>query len=259
MLETEAAIKDVCDKAQEKIFAKVLEHYKKHPGNAWSGQYLVDLEKTVKALYKDLGIDIGNQFKQGLPKTMQEFYNKAAAELHKAGKRNAILGKPDTGSVKFFLNNAFEDIAGRTTKMTQDHIRQLRTISAEVLRTTSLTGATRQQVTKQLLAKAMEIPGFKFVDNGGRQWKDEAYFKMLARTELMQAGRAAYDDKCAAEGCDVMMLDYSGKCCDACAKWEGKLFSLTGATKGLPTKRIWRRTGFFIQTARIVTAQCRIT
>ncbi len=245
VLATEAEIAKICERAQEEIFAKVLAHYRKNPGNAWSGKYLVDLEKTVKALYRQLGVDIGAQFKQGLPQTMREFYDRAAAQLKTAGKRNAILGGPDTGRVNYFLNNSFEQIAMRTTRMSFDHIKQLRTISAEVLRTASITGATRQQVTKQLLDKAMQIPGFKFTDNGGRVWKEEAYFKMLARTELMNAGRTAYDEKCAAEGCDVMMLDYSGNCCDACAHYEGELFSLTGATPGLPTKADLEAAGVF--------------
>ncbi len=124
----------------------------------------------------------------------------------------------------------------RTTRMSFEHIKHLRTLSADVLRTASLTGAPREQVTKEMLAKASEIPGFKFVANNGVVWKDQVYFKMLARTELMNAGRAAYDDTCTAEGSDVVMLDYSGDPCEKCAKWEGRLFSLTGATPGLPTK-----------------------
>lgn len=245
VLATEDAIAKVCDRAQQQIFARVLEHYHRHPGNAWSGKYLVDLEKTVKAMYRRLGIDIGEQFREGLPQTMREFYDRAAAQLKTAGVRNNMLGAPDAGRVNYFLNSSYEQIAMRTTRMSFDHIKQLRTISAEVLRTASMTGETRQQVTKRLLERAMEIPGFKFTDNGGRAWKDEAYFKMLARTELMNAGRAAYDDKCAAEGCDVMMLDYSGNCCEACAKYEGQLFSLTGATPGLPTKADLEAAGVF--------------
>ena len=245
VLATEQEIAAICEKAREQIFAKVLDHYNRHPGSAWSGHYLVDLEKTVKALYKQMGVDIGGAFRDGLPKTMREFYDRAAKDMVKMGRRNAMLGAPDTDRVNYFLNSSFEQVAMRTTKMSFDHIRQLRSVSAEVLRTASLTGQTRAQVTRELLARASEIPGFKFTDNGGREWKDEAYFRMLARTELMNAGRAAYDDKCAAEGCDVMMLDYSGNCCEACAKWEGQLFSLTGATPGLPTKADLEAEGVF--------------
>lgn len=60
---------------------------------------------------------------------------------------------------------------------------------------------------------------------------------MLARTELMNAGRAAYDEQCAEDGYDIVELDVSGNSCEDCAKWEGQIFSLTGATEGIPTKQ----------------------
>ena len=234
---TQKKISEICDKAIEQISSKVLMHYKKHPDAAWTGHNLVDLEKTIKAVYKDMGMSIGKSFKSGLSTSMQDAYDKAVEDLKTNGKRNAILGKPNTGLVKQYMESTFEQVAMRTTKMSHDHIQKLRNLSADVLRTASLTGASRAEVTKQMLARASEIPGFKFVGNNGVEWKDKTYFSMLARTELMNASRAAYDDKCAAEGCDVVELDIGGNCCDACAKWEGKQFSLTGATKGLPTKQ----------------------
>lgn len=235
--ETQKKVAALCDKALEKISATILQHYKKHPDSAWTGHSLVDLEKTIKAVYKDMGVSIGKTFKSGLSETMQDAYDKAVEDLKTHGKRNAILGKPNTGLVKQFMDSTFEEIAGRTTMMSQDHIRQLRNLSADVLRTAALTGASRAEVTRDMLARASEIPGFKFVGKNGAEWKNKTYFSMLARTELMNANRSAYDQKCAEEGCDVVELDIGGICCDACAKWEGKQFSLTGATKGLPTKQ----------------------
>ena len=243
--ETEKKVAGICDKAISAIQQKVLAHYQKHPDSAWSGHYLVELEKTIKAVYKDMGLKIGSSFKSGLSENMQSMYDKAVEDMKKAGKHNAILGKPNTAIVKNYMESSFEEIAMRTTKMSFEHIRALRSMSADVLRTASLTGASRAEVTKEFLARAQEIPGFKFVANNGAEWSNKAYFTMLARTELMNAGRAAYDQKCADEGCDVVELDIGGKCCDACAKWEGKQFSLTGATKGLPTKADLEADGVF--------------
>ena len=53
----------------------------------------------------------------------------------------------------------------------------------------------------------------------------------------MNAGRAAYDEQCAEDGYDIVELSVSGNSCDECAKWEGQIFSLTGATPGIPTKQ----------------------
>ncbi len=236
VLATEAEIDKICEDAKHQIYDKVQAHVDKHPGDAFSGHYLVDLEKSLKALYKMTGNKVAGAFKKGLPATMQAFYAQAAKDMKTRGTRNAILGKVDERRINDQLDSAFQQVAMRTTKMTFQHIQQLRQISAEVFRTATLTGASRKEVTRQLLDKAKQIPGFKFVANNGVVWSDQAYFKMLARTELMQAGRRSYEEKCAEEGYDIVRLDYSGDSCDACGKWEGKLFSLTGATPGLPTK-----------------------
>ncbi len=61
---------------------------------------------------------------------------------------------------------------------------------------------TRKEVSKEMLQRAMEIPGFEFIDAGGRKWSNKSYFDMLARTELMNAGRASHVRK-AAMGADA--------------------------------------------------------
>ena len=242
---TQKKIAEICDKAIAAMQKHVLEHYQQHPDSAWSGHYLVDLEKTIKGVYRSMGIDIGGAFRDGLTDNMQAMYDKAVEDMKTMGLRHNLLGKPNTTIVKNYMESSFEQVAMRTTKMSFEHIRALRSMSADVLRTASLTGASRADITREFLARAQEIPGFKFTAANGAEWSNKAYFTMLARTELMNAGRAAYDQKCADEGCDVVELDYSGNCCEACARWEGKQFSLTGATKGLPTKADLEEDGVF--------------
>ena len=227
----------ISDKAREEIYRKVLAHYQKHPGSPWSGAPLRDLEMMIRAFYADLGLKYQAEFKATLPPVMQKFYDTAVAEMKTAGVRNAVLGKPDTKRVKYFLESAFEQVAMKTQNMSFQHVRALRDITADVTRQMSLTGATRRQVSKALLSRVMEIPGFEFIDKSGTKWRLKSYFDTLARTELMTAARASYDDKCAEEGFDVMKLTTSGNSCDKCARYEGRLFSLSGSTPGLPSKQ----------------------
>lgn len=243
--EARAKFDAISDKARETIYRKVLEHYQKHPGSPWSGAPLRDLELMIKQFYSDMGLKYDKVFRETLPPIMQKYYDRAVEEMKSAGVRNAILGKPDTARVKYFLDSAFEQVAMKTQNMSFQHIRALRTITADVTRQMSITGATRRQVSKELLNRAMEIPGFAFIDKSGEKWQLKSYFNTLARTELMNAARASYDDKCSEEGFDVMKLTTSGKSCDHCSKYEGKLFSLTGTTKNLPTKQDLMDDGVF--------------
>lgn len=226
----------ISEKARREIFQKVLKHFQKHPGSPWSGKPLVELEQSIKAFYAEMGWEYTEVFRETLPETMQRYYDTAVSEMRKAGLQRAIVGKPDPKRVKYFMDSTFEQVAMKTNNMSFQHIKQLRAIAADVTRQMSITGATRKEVSKAMLNKALEIPGFQFIDKGGTKWQAKSYFDMLARTELMNAARASYDDKCAEEGFDVVELTYSGHSCSSCDRWEGRLFSLTGATKGLPTK-----------------------
>ena len=235
----------ISERSRARIYQLVSDHYKRHPGSPWSGKYLVELERSIKAFYKEMGEEYQEVFRDTLPAEMQDFYDRAVKEIKTAGTYKAILGKPDPKRVKYMLESSFEQVALKTDKMALDHIRSLRQISAEVFRDMSLTGSTRQQVSKALYDRAMTIPGFEFIDKSGQKWSAKSYFKMLARTELMNAGRASYDEKMAEEGFDVMKLSTSGNSCDKCARFEGKLFSLSGATPGLPTKADLEAAGVF--------------
>jgi len=235
----------VSEFARQQVYAYVLDHFKRHPLSPWNGRPLVELERSLKAFYASVGEKYRACFRDTLPDIMKEFYDKAVKEIRSAGKYNAIIGEPDAGRIKYFLDSTYKQVAMRTDKMLFDHIRALRSLSADVFREVSLTGATRSEVSKKLLDRALEIKGFEFKDVGGTTWQNKAYFKMLARTELMNAARASYDDKVAEEGFDVMLLTVSGECCEKCARYEGCLFSLTGATPGLPSKQDLLDNGVF--------------
>ena len=236
---------DISQQARERIYALVMNHAKKNPNSPWSGKYLVELERSIKAFYKDMGMKYQGAFRDTLPDMMKSYYDAAAEEIKTAGVYKAIKGEPDPARVKYFLESSFDQVAMKTDKMSFEHIKQLRNISADVIREMSITGNTRREVSKMMIDRALKIKGFEFTDNAGKKWSNRSYFNMLARTELMNAARASYDDKMASEGFDVMKLSTSGKSCDSCAKYEGKLFSLTGATAGIPSKADLEADGVF--------------
>ena len=235
----------ISQQARDRIYALVMNHAKKNPNSPWSGKYLVDLEKSVKAFYKEMGEEYNEAFRDTLPEMMKSYYDAAVEEIKTAGVYKAIKGEPDPKRVKYFLESSFDQVAMKTDKMSFEHIKQLRSIAADVIREMSITGNTRREVSNAMLDRALKIKGFEFTDKSGAKWSNKSYFNMLARTELMNAARASYDDKMASEGFDVMKLSISGNSCDHCAKYEGKLFSLTGATAGIPSKADLEADGVF--------------
>lgn len=240
--ETARTFSEIYEQAKARIFAKVLAHARKYPNSPYSGRPLVSLEKALRAEYDKLGIDLGDKFQSALPAVMKDFYTIAAEDMKKTSK---VVGKIDTGRIDYFVKDSLESIAGATTRMKASHVRELRKISAEVFRQASLTGDTRKQVSKTLLERAMNIPGWEFIDNAGSKWDSKNYFDMLARTQLMEAGRQSYLDHCAQNDCDVVVISTSGGSCPKCTPWEGRLVSISGATPGLPTLEDARASGLF--------------
>lgn len=241
---TVTTIDAIMRSARARMIAETMAHAQKYPNSPWSGAGLVRLEKTVREFYNTLGNDIKDAFKQSLPQVMLDFFNRAKAAIAADGGTE-LIGEPSTARIQYFLNSAFEQVAMRTDKMRFDHIQHLRRVASQVMRETALTGETRREVSKRLLADATSVQGWQFTDKAGRKWRNKSYFEMLARTELMNAGRAAYEDAAVEAGYDVFQLSFSGDSCEACARWEGRLFSLTGATRGLPTKEDLEEDGVF--------------
>lgn len=244
-LDNEKAVNRILAQSMRKVQDIVRRKLAAGKDKALAGKGLADFEQTVRAFYDSLGVKIGRSLRDGLDEGMKEAYDAAKDAMRTDGKRRAILGKPDTATINRYMQGTFEEIAMRTNKMAAEHIRHLREVGAEVFRTAAFTGQTRREVTRELMEKAAQIPGFRFIDHGGTVWKDATYFKMLARTETMNTGRAIYDDTCAKNGYDVVRLSHSGNSCEACSAYEGTVFSLTGATPGIPTKQDLLDAGVF--------------
>lgn len=224
----------IYEEAKARIMARAIAHANRFPNSPYSGRNLIELEKAMRAEYERLGIDLGQEFRDTLPLVMRKFYDYAKATFADDSS-NKIIGEIDKARIDYFLKDSFESVAGATQRMAVTHVRALRSISADVFRQTSITGETRKQVSKLMLDRALNVPGFQFIDNSGAKWQAQNYFEMLARTQLMNAGRQSSYDFCANNECDIVRVSISGNSCEKCAPFENTLLSITGATDGLTT------------------------
>ncbi len=238
-------IGSICDRSRDDIRARLLEHIDEHPNSPWSYAHVARLERTLTEMYQQWGASVNAVFSDFLPREYQAGYERAKAELKQSGVWQNITGGPDLRRIQNALDSVYNNVALRTDKMTFDHIRQLRNFSAKVFRESTITGETQKQVSDRLENEALQVPGFQFTDIAGRKWSHKSYFEMLARTELMNGARDSYEQECAEQGYNIMLLSVSGHCCDACAKYEGQYFSIGPNKYGLPTKDDLEAEGVF--------------
>jgi hypothetical protein len=92
---------------------------------------------------------------------------------------------------------------------------------------------TAQNIRSNLADKG--ITGFK--DAAGRNWDMETYSEMVARTSTRETMLTGTKNRLLEYDIDLVEIvgGSSEKTCKACQRWDGRVVSLTGKTKGYPT------------------------
>ena len=91
----------------------------------------------------------------------------------------------------------------------------------------------------------MNTTGLKYTtlrDSAGRMWKPDNYARMYANTRDSQFRDEIFQDQTIELGQDVVQVSDHGTSTPICKLFEGKVYSLTGATPGLPV--LPQRPGF---------------
>ena len=96
-------------------------------------------------------------------------------------------------------------------------------------------GTTIDDTAKELV-KQIEAQGITgLVDKRGRELNIASYARTLAYTELAESGRTAVRNVAAQNGFDLVVVSSHNSKHAECARFEGKVLSLSGATKGFMT------------------------
>lgn len=131
--------------------------------------------------------------------------------------------------------------SGGNLIVVDDYCKSRTEAAVETFRRAKVEGWNDHEIQKHLQEAWDERAGnqdtHRFVDSRGRSWSNAAYLQMLTRTTLARIDRNAQVNTLVGNGCDLARIseDGGGDVCEACARWEGKVVSLTGATKGFPT------------------------
>lgn len=227
------------DRLESRIFA-----YVKEKRASFTGPRLAMLMNELQKEYAGFEQTYSTKLKHSLNYVVNGYYRDAMLHMGLVGN-DTIAGGLSKDRIKLMMDDAYAHVAGATKNMSDYSIAQLRRISAQVMREAALTGETRVEVSKRLLASNTSGGWFQFIDRSGRKWTNQAYFDMLGRTLLHNNAREAYLQACADEGSDIVMVSTSGDPCPKCAPLEGRLLSISGKTAGLMTVAEATEAGLF--------------
>lgn len=128
-------------------------------------------------------------------------------------------------------------------RQTDDIVRRIGLEKVKEALDENLTGGqTARSITEELIdapAKGplVDIEGERFfVDKRGRKWKPKYYARMVARTTTREAMSQAFIETARAQSSDLVRVSShpDGKVDPICVPYDGKLFSLSGRTPGVP-------------------------
>lgn len=99
----------------------------------------------------------------------------------------------------------------------------------------TITGGTRKDLVDNIKNIISDRGISSLEDKGGRRWQLDRYAEMLARTKTAEATRIGGENRMLENNQDLAQITVHYTSCDSCNAVEGKIYSLTGKTKGYPT------------------------
>ena len=205
----------------------------------------IELSKQYKAFNSDINDWVTSEVKV----TAKNFFDYAKEDLPK-GAVSMTFGQFSDKYVSDIIaqiNPATIDkqvaINAQIGGMLQRDIQILRAAVSTTIMEAVVEGLTNPEMAARMAAKVKNAgAGLQFIDKSGRRWTADAYLGMLNRTLHANAARQSYADLATKEaGFDLYQIDggVTGSSLDnpsdPCDKWAGRIFSMTGATKGFPT------------------------
>ena len=134
-------------------------------------------------------------------------------------------------------------LAGEASRLVEaTHFRVLRAatdayreVVAEAAGQVTVGALTRRDAAQGALDRLLGRGITGFVDSAGRSWDMASYVSMAVRTATGHAAVAGHLDRLSDASHDLVRVPDVPRNCPTCARWEGRVLSITGRTPGYAT------------------------
>lgn len=206
----------------------------------WQRDRATAMLARVDAVVKSLDAETQKFIKQEVPATYF-----ATGQATKAQARKLGLTIPDAfGQIHTAAVTAISDDAvlkfGHTMvgikRSAEEFVKlaQQRAIREQIA-SGAIRGAASEQLAKEVKGMIEDQGITALIDRGGKHWQLDTYAEMLTRQVLANGGRDGVYNTAQEYGLDLVEISTHNSDHEECARWEGKIVSLTGNTPGYPT------------------------
>lgn len=228
--------------ARKKLKRAIIEK-SAEPDCANSVRARTELYKEITGVYNDLQAELSGDIGKHLEKVALSADSEVRDTFGAKRKESLVKFSSDRMTRYFEMvnpENSKKLAAVMTDKMSANAISKLRNSFVEVYRRGAVEGLTTNELQRELQSewdkRARNENTYRFVDRSGRAWSNANYLQMLVTTNSERIWRESYMDTCAENKIDLVMVSQGvSSDCRVCAEWQGRVLSLSGATKGFPT------------------------
>ncbi len=196
----------------------------------------------INGILTQLGVETADWIDATLPSQYERGTTDAIGQLTRLNvglKETSTMSAIDRRAVAALSSETQEAFATSLTTVGRSANKALSDAAKEAIRQEiaegRVLGSTRKQVSNAIIATMKSEGITALIDKGGVEWKLDRYAEMLARTKMVEARNTGLANKMVANGYDLVQVSNYASKHSACARWEGKIISLTGKTPGYKT------------------------
>lgn len=206
----------------------------------------------IHAELTTLGVDVQKFIEDEITKQYQAGFDDAAKQLGNIGADVNVatgMNRVHMEAVKALVDETAKAFAESMTGVDRNARALLGRITRETI-TQKLAegiigGKARREINKLIKGTLQEQGLAALIDKGGHKWTLDRYADMLFRTKAVEARNRGLINRMVENDYDLVQVSSHGTDHEACAVWEGKILSATGATPGYPTVNDATMAGLF--------------
>lgn len=141
-------------------------------------------------------------------------------------------------AVQAIMDDSFFRILEATDNMSADVKRRVEEVVRTATERMLTEGVNRRQATKEAIAKATEKGITGVVTRNGAQIPVDKYMNGVVQYSLRKAHVTGAENTIVQNGIDLVYVNFVGITCEYCAKYQGRVYSISGNDKRFPKLEI---------------------
>lgn len=137
-------------------------------------------------------------------------------------------------AVQAIMDESFFRILEATDNMSQDAKRRIEEVTRSATERMLTEGVSRRQATKEAVARMTEQGITGIVARNGARIPVEKYIAGVVHYNLRKAHVTGAENTIVQNGLDLVYVNFVGITCEYCAKYQGRVYSISGADPRFP-------------------------